>query len=264
MPGTARVSFFGLPLDALSLDEMVCAVDELISAGARGEHACLASTTISRARVDREYFDALAAHRYVTADGQSVVWASRLLGHSVPERVSGADLMLGLLELASRRRYRVFLLGARADVLEDARAKVVERYPGARIVGSRDGYFSSDEESAIVSEIANAGADLLFLALPSPQKEYFVLRHRDQLGVAFVVGVGGMFDILGGRIKRAPVWIQRAGFEWAFRVAQEPRRLARRYFVGNTRFLLLIARPIVRYQLRERFPRVAAEAFRRR
>jgi N-acetylglucosaminyldiphosphoundecaprenol N-acetyl-beta-D-mannosaminyltransferase len=246
----ARVDFFGMPLDLITLADLVDVVDQLVEEGREAEHGCLAPNTLIRASDDPAYAAALRRHRFVTADGQGVVWAARLLGHRVPERVSGADLMLALLERAAKRGFRVYLLGATPEVLAGAEEALRRDYPALVVAGRRDGYFSLDDEDAVVADIAQSNADLLFLALPSPKKEIFVLEHRGELRVSFTVGVGGMFDILAGKIKRAPSWAQRTGFEWAFRVAQEPRRLLGRYLTTNTRFVLRVSGPILRKRLR--------------
>jgi N-acetylglucosaminyldiphosphoundecaprenol N-acetyl-beta-D-mannosaminyltransferase len=181
----------------------------------------------------------------VTADGMSLVWAGRLLGHRLPERVAGIDLMTGLLERAPRHGLRVFFLGARPEVLARFVAACRKAYPGLDIAGARDGYFRPEEHDAVVREIAASGADMLFVAMPSPLKDIWCERHRDRFGVRLVMGVGGAFDVLAGVVPRAPRAMQRAGLEWAWRLMLEPRRLWRRYLVGNSRFAALVLRQAV-------------------
>lgn len=221
----------------------------MIEAKAPGQHASVNAAKVVRLQDDAELRKAIESCELVTADGQPIVWAARLLGHPLPERVAGIDLMEALLERASERGYRVYLLGARAAVLEDAAAEIRRRHPAVSIVGWHHGYFSPSEEAPIVAGIADARPDLLFIALETPQKELFLARHRSVLRVPFAMGVGGAFDILAGRRRRAPHWAQRIGLEWFFRLAQEPRRLARRYFVGNARFAALVARELARSRL---------------
>jgi N-acetylglucosaminyldiphosphoundecaprenol N-acetyl-beta-D-mannosaminyltransferase len=160
--------------------------------------------------------------------------------------VTGIDLMDAVLERASERGYGVYVLGARSEVLGRALAALRKRFPDLRLVGARHGYFKGHEEAAIVEDIREAAPDVLFVALETPAKELFLARHRDRLQVPFVMGVGGAVDILGGVRRRAPRWLQRLGLEWAFRLAQDPRRLAGRYVVGNTRFTWLVVRELVR------------------
>lgn len=190
--------------------------------------------------------DAALAADLVTADGMSIVWAGRLLGMRVPERVAGIDLMTGLLERASRQGLRVFLLGARPALLERFVAWCRAAYPGLQIAGWRDGYFGPAEHEAVVRQVAESGADMLFVAMPSPFKDVWCERHRARLGVRLIMGVGGAFDVLAGAVPRAPRALQQTGLEWAWRLALEPRRLWRRYLYGNSRFLWLVARQALR------------------
>jgi N-acetylglucosaminyldiphosphoundecaprenol N-acetyl-beta-D-mannosaminyltransferase len=178
----------------------------------------------------------------VTADGQAVVWASRVLGDPLPERVAGVDLMMRLLELAERRGYRIYILGARQNVLDAAVTELRRRHPRLRIAGARNGYFSRDEWGEVAREVRDARPDLLFVAISSPTKELFLGQHGRDLGVPFVMGVGGAVDIVAGITRRAPAFWQRAGLEWLYRLLQEPRRMARRYLTTNTRFLYAVAR----------------------
>jgi N-acetylglucosaminyldiphosphoundecaprenol N-acetyl-beta-D-mannosaminyltransferase len=153
--------------------------------------------------------------------------------------------MNALVGRASERDYQVFVLGAREDVLERALEALRRSHPGLRIAG-RHGYIGPDEEDEVVERIAEVEPDLLFVALETPAKELFLARNRDRLRIPFVMGVGGAVDILGGVRRRAPRALQRFGLEWAYRLAQDPRRLAGRYLIGNTRFTLLVARELVR------------------
>lgn len=191
---------------------------------------------------DPELRRAADAADLVTADGMSLVWAGRLLGHAVPERVAGIDLMSNLLRHAPRQGLRVFLLGAKPEVLERFVKRCLAEHPGLQLAGWRDGYFAPPEHEAVVRRVAESRADVLFVAMPSPFKDVWCERHRDRLGVKLIMGVGGAFDVLAGVVPRAPRWMQAAGLEWAWRLMLEPRRLWRRYLVGNGRFLCLVFR----------------------
>ena len=182
----------------------------------------------------------------ITADGQAVVWASRLLGDPLPVRVAGIDLMLELMALAERRGYRVYVLGAHQDVLEQALANLRERHPRLRVAGYHHGYFSAAEEPSVAAEVRAARPDLLFVAMSTPRKEYFLGHWGPELDVPFAMGVGGAVDVVAGVTRRAPRVLQRLGLEWAFRLAQEPRRLFRRYLVTNLAFVGLTLRHLAR------------------
>jgi N-acetylglucosaminyldiphosphoundecaprenol N-acetyl-beta-D-mannosaminyltransferase len=155
-----------------------------------------------------------------------------------------------LLELAERRAYGVFILGARHDVLETAVGELRRLHPELRIAGHRDGYFADGESAAVAGQVRESGADILLVAMSSPRKEYWLARFGRETGVPFIMGVGGAIDVVAGVARRAPLWMQRAGLEWLFRFVQEPRRMGRRYLVTNTRFAALLAREVYRRRLR--------------
>jgi N-acetylglucosaminyldiphosphoundecaprenol N-acetyl-beta-D-mannosaminyltransferase len=238
----ARVQVLGCPIDSVTMNEAVARVEEAVASGAPCRHVSINAAKLVRLQRDPVLREAIAGCDLVTADGQAVVWASRLLGCPVPARVAGIDLMEELLRIAPSRGYRVFLLGARPEVVERAAATIERRFPGIRLAGRQHGYFGRDEEGPIVERLAGAAPDLLFVALETPAKELFLARHAGRLRIPFAMGVGGAFDILAGRRRRAPVWLRRLGLEWLYRLTQDPRRLASRYLVGNTRFILLVLR----------------------
>ena len=160
------------------------------------------------------------------ADGVGVVWASRILGDPLPERVPGVELCGALLERASERGWRPYLLGAHQDVLQQLASQLTER--GIDLAGMHDGYWSTLSEQDLVAEISSARPDVLFVALGSPRQEAFLLRWLDTLDVPFAMGVGGSFDVLSGQKQRAPKLFRSSGLEWAWRLGREPRRLATR------------------------------------
>jgi len=228
----------------LSLDEAVARCRELIEApGRTASQVSVNAAKLVALREDARLRRAVFDCDLVTADGQSVVWASRLLGDPLPERVAGIDLMARLVEAAEEHGYRVFFLGATPGVLARAVAELRARHPRLHVAGARDGYFRPDEESAVREEIRAAAPDILFVAMGSPRKEHWVAAAPD-LDVGFAMGVGGSLDVIAGHVRRAPRLVQRLGLEWLFRLAQEPRRLVRRYVTTNTRFLLLLTREL--------------------
>ena len=179
----------------------------------------------------------------INADGQGVVWASRILGQPIVERVTGIDLMDNLVELAYRKKYKVFFFGAKDDVLNKVISHYSDKFSHSIVAGFRNGYFKKSEERAIAQQIADSGAQILFVAITSPLKENFLYENRDLLqSVNFTMGVGGSFDVVAGFVKRAPVWMQHSGLEWAYRVYQEPKRMFKRYMVGNWKFMMLVLR----------------------
>ena len=202
---------------------------------------------------DREvdYRTMLAGADHLFADGQSIVFASHLLRRPLPERVAGVDLMDELLSRGSAAGWKVFFLGSTDEVLADTSRLVGERYPGVQIAGTRNGYFDAAIDSAVAAEIKAASPDLLFVAMPSPRKEEWVLQYGPSTGASASMGIGGSLEVLTGRVDRAPEFFQRVGLEWAWRVGQEPGRLWRRYATSNFRFLSMVVGELVR-SLRQR------------
>jgi N-acetylglucosaminyldiphosphoundecaprenol N-acetyl-beta-D-mannosaminyltransferase len=188
----------------------------------------------------------------VFADGAAVVWAGRALGADLPERVAGIDLFDRLLGEAERQGLRCYFLGARPEVMAELKQTLRARFPELKIVGARDGYWQDGEEHGVVEGIRATRPDMLFLALPSPKKEIFTDRYRDELGAGLVMGVGGSFDVLAGHVTRAPAWMQQCGLEWLHRLACEPKKMWRRYVLGNPQFVWRLAVTKVRAGSRDR------------
>jgi N-acetylglucosaminyldiphosphoundecaprenol N-acetyl-beta-D-mannosaminyltransferase len=182
---------------------------------------------------------------YVLADGQPILPMARFLGIRIPERIDGIGLMAKILALADRRGYSVFLLGAKHEIVEACVSKIQRDYPGIRIAGYRNGYFKPDQAASVAAEVRAVQPDILFLGMGSPMKERFADQYAGELGAAVIQGVGGSFDVMAGLVKRAPFWIQRIGFEWLYRVWQEPRRMFSRYLKTNTQCLLAFIQALV-------------------
>jgi N-acetylglucosaminyldiphosphoundecaprenol N-acetyl-beta-D-mannosaminyltransferase len=197
-------------------------------------------------RRDRRLAEAVGGADLVVADGVPLIWASRWLGTPLPGRVAGVDLMTRLLQLGSARRLRVFLLGTTQERLDKLVEVVGERYPGIDVVGARNGYFSIEEHRSVAEQVRDAGADLLLVGMPAPAKELWCEQFRDVLQTPVILGVGGGFDVLAGYVRRAPLWAQNMGLEWAWRLLMEPRKLWKRYLVTNTEFLGVLAVSFVR------------------
>ena len=176
----------------------------------------------------------------VLADGAAVVWASRILGQRLPERVAGIDIMHSVLAEGRRHGWRVFCLGATDEVLAATTVKFQQLYPGVVIAGARNGYFSSADEETVALQIRDSRADVLFVAITSPKKERFMRKWNATMNVPVVHGVGGSFDVVASKVKRAPQLWQTLGLEWLYRVKQEPRRLWKRYAVTNTLFIWMV------------------------
>lgn len=239
-----RADVLGCPIDRLDMGQTLARIDGLIDTRGFAQHVAINAAKLVAMRGDDQLSEIVRRCEVISADGQSVVWASRLLGDPLPSRVAGIDLMHELLARAEQRGYGVFILGAKPEVLDRACARILERHPRLRLVGRRDGYFAAADDAAVAEEIRAARPDILFVAISSPRKEYWLGRHGREIDVPFVMGVGGSVDVIAGVTRRAPRAFQRLGVEWLYRLAQEPRRLWRRYLVTNVRFLSLLAREV--------------------
>ena len=243
---TDRIELLGVPMDRVHMQQALQRCEQAIDERVYTQHMAVNAAKVVALQDDPELGRLVRGCELITADGQAVVWASRLLGQPLPTRVAGIDLMTELLALADRRGHRVFILGARPEVLARAIERISRDYPKLTIAGWQDGYFDSTQEAQIASRIRTCRPDMLFVAMPSPKKEYWLGAHGRALGVPLVMGVGGSIDVLAGETRRAPLLLRRAGLEWAFRLAQEPRRMFRRYLTTNVRFILLVARELIR------------------
>lgn len=239
-----RYELLGIPIDALTFRETVRRALLAMERRELTQHVAINAAKLVNARKNPELRQDIIDSHIVGIDGMGIVWAARLLGIRVPERVAGVDLMERLLELCAERGLRPYFLGARQDVLEMAAARARKRWPGLTFAGIRNGYFSSGEEPGIVQAIRDSAADCLFIGMPTPRKERFLRRYRQELGVPFIMGVGGGIDVLAGHVRRAPLVMQRGGLEWLYRIYQEPGRMWQRYAATNCVFVGLVARAV--------------------
>lgn len=233
----------GYPILAATMGEVVSLCGTAIAERRPLQVGVLNAAKVVNADRDAGLHDAMLSCDVILADGQSLVWASRMLGKPLPERVAGIDLFTNLLQLAHEENLSVYLLGATPEVVAKVVTVVGERYPGARIVGHCDGYYTDEE--AVAAEITSSRPDMLFLGMTSPKKEKFLERHQPMMGVPVTHGVGGSFDILAGVTKRAPESWQRMGMEWAYRLVQEPGRMWKRYLRTNVLFSVMVAKAFV-------------------
>jgi N-acetylglucosaminyldiphosphoundecaprenol N-acetyl-beta-D-mannosaminyltransferase len=237
-----RVEFLECPFDPVTIDQAVKRCEQFIRSGRPHRVVVVNAAKIVKMDQDAELADIVRSADLITADGMAVVWASRLLRQPLPERVAGVDLMDRLVERAAVAGHRVFFFGAREEIAREAVATYQRRYPKLQVAGWRHGYFGPEDEAAIAEQIRTACPDILFVALGTPAKEFWIARHFTTLDVPLCHGVGGGFDVVAGFVRRAPAWMQAAGLEWLWRTLQEPRRMWRRYLMTNTLFLIKLMR----------------------
>lgn len=243
-----KIELFGCPVHCLSMSQTIAVIDETIRQRKRLQHVVVNAAKLVNMQKDVMLRESVINSDIINADGQAVVWASRILGSPLPERVAGIDLMAKLVELAYRKNYRIFFLGAKEEVVKKVVDRYSQEYSTGIIAGYRNGYYSKEEEAGIARLIADSNADILFVAMSSPKKEIFLHTYKDVIDTPFIMGVGGSFDVVSGITRRAPRWMQRNGLEWLYRVMQEPRRMWKRYLVTNTRFIAMIIKYKLRYE----------------
>jgi len=237
-----RVDICGVGVDQVTMADSLAIAEHIIGTHRGAQHVSVNAAKVIKARRDPRMAAIVAGAALATADGQSIVLAGRLLGTPLPERVTGIDFMTELLTLAGQRGYTVYLYGAKPSTVAIVNALITCR--GVNVVGYDSG-FEPDPE-LVAARIAALAPDLLFVALPTPAKELFIGRHLTDLGVGLAVGVGGSFDVLAGEVSRAPRWMQRAGLEWAHRIALEPQRVVRPSFVRSVAFIGVLTAEVVR------------------
>jgi N-acetylglucosaminyldiphosphoundecaprenol N-acetyl-beta-D-mannosaminyltransferase len=236
-----KTTIFNTNIDNLSMQETLQKVKQAISAKTQLHHVVVNAGKIVAMQSDVQLRESVNSADIINADGQAVIWASKLLGKPLKERVAGIDLMENLVELAHQKNYKIYCLGAKEEVVSKVVSHYKEKYSPKIIAGYRNGYFTKEEEPKIAKEIAESGANILFVAITSPKKENFLYENRETLKVVnFIMGVGGSFDVVSGLVKRAPSWMQRSGLEWFYRLIQEPKRMWKRYLIGNSKFIFLI------------------------
>jgi N-acetylglucosaminyldiphosphoundecaprenol N-acetyl-beta-D-mannosaminyltransferase len=236
-----RITLMGCAIDNLSMEETLQTVEGFIRTGQPHQHVVVNVDKLVKASRDPELRRIINDCALVNVDGMPVVWASHLLGKPLKERVAGVDLFEALMRRAGEKGWRVFLLGAREEVVSQVAATYARKYPRMVLAGYRNGYWKGElEEAQVVEQIRDARPDLLFVAISSPKKEQFLGRYQAEMKIPFAMGVGGTFDVAIGRVKRAPLWMQKSGLEWFYRFLQEPRRMFRRYFIEDMAFLLLL------------------------
>ncbi|XEC97528.1 WecB/TagA/CpsF family glycosyltransferase [Paenibacillus tarimensis] len=174
-----------------------------------------------------DYYRVLERAELIVPDGAGVVWAAGYVELPVAERVAGFDLLHRLMEVGEKKRWRVYLLGTTQEIIDEAAARLQEQYPLTRIVGKRNGFFEEQDDAEVIAAIRDANPDLLFVARAADNQEPWIAKHKEALGVPVMMGIGGSFDVIAGKLKRAPVLFQKLRLEWLFRLLQQPARYRR-------------------------------------
>jgi N-acetylglucosaminyldiphosphoundecaprenol N-acetyl-beta-D-mannosaminyltransferase len=230
----------GNRVDPLTLAGAVARVAEFIAAGNPHHVVTLNAEIAYRAYREPDLRAVINRAHLVTADGAGILWAARKLGTPLPERVTGIDLLQALAAEGARRGWRFYLYGAAPGVAEAAAARLVREHPGLVVAGTSHGYLSAREIPGLIEAIKEARPHILLVGLGAPKQEYWIAGHLKELQVPVAMGVGGSFDVLAGRTRRAPAWVQRLNLEWLYRVLQEPARVKRT--LALPKFMLAVLR----------------------
>lgn len=238
-----EIRAFGLKIHNSDMAETIHTIDDAVKTRSNVmQHIVVNAAKIVNAQKDEDLRTAINNSSIVNIDGQPVVWALRFLGYQVPERVAGCDLFQELVAVCAQKGYKPYFFGAKEEVLQRMMQIFKQKHPDLQIAGYRNGYYSEEEEQQIADSIKESKADMLFLGITSPKKELFIDKYSKPMGIPFIMGVGGSFDIVAGKTKRAPLWMQKTGLEWLYRVYQEPGRMWKRYLTTNTAFILLVVK----------------------
>jgi len=233
------IHLFGVSMHAWTMEETVQVIKKRLEDNLFTQHVVVNVAKLVNMQSDSVLAESVKSCDIINIDGAGVVVGGRMLGMKIPGRVAGVDLFHQLLAIAEKNEHSVYLLGARDHVTEETVRQVKRSYPELKLAGYHHGYFWANEEE-VVKDIATSEAKMLFVAITSPKKENFINKWKDELGVTFVMGVGGTFDVVAGKTRRAPIWMQKAGLEWFYRVLQEPKRLWKRYLITNCVFAWML------------------------
>jgi len=246
IPG--KIKIWGISFNPIKKSEFIEVIDSHISAqtGNPLHITGVNPETISQSLNDPELRAAINDSDLVNIDNTLVLLMLRLSGVKAPERVATPDLFESMLDLAHKQEYSVFFLGAKEDIVYQAIVNIKSQFPGIKIAGYRNGYFIKEEVNEVLSAIRESKPDMLFLALPTPDKELFIQEYKHSLGVSVLLGIGGAIDVKAGLVKRAPLFLRRIGFEGIHRAMQNPSNYGKRYFTLYPAFVGFVIKELLK------------------
>jgi len=247
------ICFAGTKIDNLTMREVINGIEELIQKEESSYVVTPNAAHIVLLQKDKEFKKIYQGARLAIPDGMPLLWGAKILGKSLREKVSGSDLLPAFCEVAAKKRYKLFFLGAGPGVAAKAARILTQKNLGLKIIGAYSPPFGFEndkgENRKIVQVIKEAKPDVLFVGLGAPKQEKWIWRHKDELQVPVSIGVGITFDFIAGTVKRAPEWMQKCGLEWLFRLCQEPGRLWKRYLIGNAIFVWLVLKEFIKVRI---------------
>ena len=236
------IEVLGLPVTKLTPAEALAQIERIYEEEAPALVAYANAHTLNLSVADAAYREVLSRAAIILNDGAGIALAARIDGHRFPANLNGSDFNPAILGLAAQQGWPVYFLGAKPGVAERAADAMRSRHPALRVVGCRDGYWASTETPSVIAGIKGSGATVVMAAMGNPLQEIWLDEHLTATGARMGVGVGAFFDFAAGEVARAPAWMNRWGIEWVFRLLQEPKRLWKRYIVGNPLFLARVLR----------------------
>lgn len=244
----SRIKFLNTEIDNLTMDEALGKVDELIKDRKPSYVVTPNVDHIVKLENDNEFKNVYNEADLILTDGMPLVWISKFKGQEIKEKVSGSDLFPRVCELAAKRGYKIFLLGAAEGVAEEAAKKLEKKYKGLKIVGTYSPSYgfeqNQNEINHIINTVKNVKPDILAVGLGAPKQEKFIYNFKNKLNVPLSLAIGASIDFEAGNIKRAPEWMQKSGLEWFYRLSKEPKRMFKRYLVDD----LKLAKLIIKYK----------------
>lgn len=243
----ASVNVFGVGMLNIMMQEALDLIDLRIRKKIKTSVYFVNADCLNKVFVDTDYCHILHGNEVNFADGSGIALAGKILRTPIKDNVNGTDMLPRLCDMAVKNGYSLYFLGAAPGVAEAMKDNLIARFPQLQVCGTRDGFFDHAKSAPeVIKEINNSKADILLVAFGAPLQEKFIFKHFDQIDAYIQMGVGGLFDFYSGRIPRAPLWLRKIGMEWTFRLAQEPKRMWRRYILGNPIFVFRVVKWILR------------------
>lgn len=239
VPSLSSIRLHGMRIDRVTFEEALAKVEAFIASGQPHHIVTADASMVMTFRTDKDFAAIVEQASLITPDGAGILWASRHLGTPIPAKVSGVDLSATLVELSGKKGWRVFFFGGAPGVAEAAAKRMRERFPDAQICGFRDGYYKADQEDAVALELAATKPDIVLVAMGIPRQEKFIARQKARVGAKVYIGVGGTLDVFSGTVKRAPVWMQKSGLEWLYRISSNPNAARLKKLAVLPQFALL-------------------------
>ncbi len=235
-----KITYINCKLNLINFEELLNFIKSNIDQNNKVNHVLINASTFLDAQKDKDFLGILNQFQIATVDGMGLYFALKLNKLPIKERIAGPDLFEKVLELSQKEKYRVYFLGTTEENINKMIDNIRVKYPHLIIAGYRNGFFNLNDMKDLLENIDNSNSHILLLGLPSPIKEQFIIKYGNIIKCNYILGVGGVFDIIAGDIKRAPILLQKIGLEWFFRFAQEPKRLWKRYLIGNFQYVCII------------------------